>query len=66
MTSDEKLDIINSFLTPMVREKFTPEEIEKICAVLYACETSEELGNKIDYYVIEFAHRGELKGGKSN
>lgn len=61
MTSDDKLDIINAFLSPMIREKFSKEEIEKICTELYECKNKEELSNKIDYYAMEFAHRGEIK-----
>lgn len=59
MTTDEKLDIINAFLTPIIREKFSKEEIEEICKELYHCESKDQLSDKIDGYVIEFAHRGE-------
>jgi len=59
MTADEKLDIINAFLTPIIRERFTEEEIKEICKQLYLCETKDEITVKIDQYVIEFAHRGE-------
>ncbi len=61
MTSDEKLDIINAFLTPVIKEKFNKAEIEKICKDLYLANTEEELGHKIDYYVIEFAQRGKIE-----
>ena len=64
MTSDEKLDIINAFLTPMIREKFSEQEINKICTELYKCNNRNELTNKIDYYTIEFAHRGEINKNK--
>ncbi|QSE97402.1 hypothetical protein [Fulvivirga lutea] len=64
MTSDEKLDIINSFLSPMIKEKFSKAEIEKICKELYLCNTRDELSHKIDYYAMEFAHRGEIGNKK--
>ncbi|MTI40738.1 hypothetical protein [Fulvivirga lutimaris] len=59
MTADEKLDIINAFLTPIIREKFSEEEIKEICKQLYLCESKDQISDKIDGYVIEFAHRGE-------
>lgn len=62
MTTDERLDIINAFLTPIIRERFSKEEIEEICKELYLCNSKDQLTNKIDGYVIEFAHRGEKIG----
>jgi hypothetical protein len=59
MSPDEKLDIINTFLSPVIRGKFSKKEIENICRELYLCETEEELSIKIDAYIIEFAYRGQ-------
>ncbi|MEQ8925388.1 MAG: hypothetical protein RLO81_06210 [Fulvivirga sp.] len=64
MTSDEKLDIINSFLSPLIKEKFSKAEIERICEELYLCNTRDELSHKIDFYALEFAHRGKIKHKK--
>ena len=57
MSPDEKLDIINTFLSPVIRGKFSKKEIEKICSELYLCENKEQLSHKIDAYIIEFAYR---------
>jgi len=59
MTSDEKLDIINSFLTPDVKKKFTVDELKTIYEKLYACDTRKAMSDTIDFYLTEYADRAK-------